>query len=209
MQWGTDPNDSNIWYYNGTPAAVTFFALDYVIPKVWNGTKPDLFVAGPNEGLNLGPFLYSLSGTIGGTYAAIERGIPGVAFSAANSTHRGFLSIDGPDDVAWLNANASVKIVNALGDSVKSGRILPYGYGINVNLPLLNSTCTEPKYVLTRLSGNAVVDTAVLNNETNLFTFGNDVNPGLNQCINGDCSLPGKTVDYPWIWLTYKAKLVW
>jgi len=27
--FGTDPNDSHIWYYNGTPAACTFFALDY------------------------------------------------------------------------------------------------------------------------------------------------------------------------------------
>ena len=65
--FGTDPNDSHIWYYNGTPAACTFFALDYVVPRYWNGTKVDLLVSGPNFGDNLGPFLYTLSGTIGAT----------------------------------------------------------------------------------------------------------------------------------------------
>lgn len=65
--FGTDPADSHIWYYNGTPAAVTFFALDYVVPKVTGWSKVDLVVNGPNFGNNLGPFLYTLSGTIGAT----------------------------------------------------------------------------------------------------------------------------------------------
>ena len=66
-QFGTDPHDSHIWYYNGTPATCTFFALDYVVKNFWNGTQPDLLVSGPNEGANLGPFLYTLSGTMGAT----------------------------------------------------------------------------------------------------------------------------------------------
>ncbi|KAF5687725.1 5' 3' nucleotidase, partial [Fusarium globosum] len=33
---GHDPKDSQIWYYNGTPAACTFVALDYVLPKFAN-----------------------------------------------------------------------------------------------------------------------------------------------------------------------------
>ena len=65
--FGTDPADSHIWYYNGTPAAVTFFALDYVVPKYTGWSKVDLLVSGPNFGNNLGPFLYTLSGTIGAT----------------------------------------------------------------------------------------------------------------------------------------------
>lgn len=35
----------------------------------------DLVVAGPNEGQNNGPFLYTISGTIGATYAAVERNV--------------------------------------------------------------------------------------------------------------------------------------
>jgi len=87
---GTDPNDSNIWYYNGTPAACVFVALDYVIPNFWGNRSIDLFVGGPNFGGNLGPFLYTLSGTMGGTYSAVGRNIPGIAFSGANSEQRSY-----------------------------------------------------------------------------------------------------------------------
>jgi len=151
-------------------------------------------VAGPNEGGNLGPFLYTLSGTIGSTYAAVERGIPGIAFSAANSTHRPYTSVSGTNDIATLNAQAAVKLVNQLvGKGTSDGRILPLGYGLNVNLPLLNSSCSDPTFVQTRLTGGAIVDKAVLNETTGVFTFGNDINSGVNACINGDCSLPGET----------------
>jgi 5'-nucleotidase len=195
IKFGTDPNDSQIWYYNGTPAAVTFFSLDYVIPNFWNGTVPDLYVAGPNEGNNLGPFTYTLSGTVGSTYAAVERGIPGIAFSAGNATHRPYTDVKSSTDVAVLNAAAAVKVVNQLAKSFKSGsRLLPFGYGINVNLPVLNASCTNPNYVQTRLTGGAAVDKAVLNTTTNVFTFGNDfTESGINTCINGDCTLPGET----------------
>ena len=65
--YGTDPYDSHIWYYNGTPAACTFFALDHIVPNVAKWPKADLLIAGPNAGSNLGPFLYTLSGTLGAT----------------------------------------------------------------------------------------------------------------------------------------------
>jgi 5'-nucleotidase len=62
---GTDPHDSHIWYYNGTPAACTFVALDYVLPRYANFSTPDLLLTGPNFGTNLGPFVWTLSGTAG------------------------------------------------------------------------------------------------------------------------------------------------
>ena len=65
--YGTDPMDSHIWYYNGTPAACTFFGLDYIAPVIAKWLKVDLLVTGPNFGTNLGPFLYTLSGTLGAT----------------------------------------------------------------------------------------------------------------------------------------------
>jgi len=45
---GTDPHDSSIWYYNGTPAATAFVGIDYVIPTHFNWSFIDLVVAGPN-----------------------------------------------------------------------------------------------------------------------------------------------------------------
>ena len=50
---GQDPIDSNIWYYNGTPAACTFVALDWVIPQYYDNKTIDLLVSGPNFGTNL------------------------------------------------------------------------------------------------------------------------------------------------------------
>ena len=65
-------------YFNGTPAATAAFALDVIVPMHFG--KPanetiDLVVSGPNEGNNNGPFLYTLSGTIGAAYLSVERGV--------------------------------------------------------------------------------------------------------------------------------------
>jgi 5'-nucleotidase len=83
--------------------------------------------------------------------------------------------------------------VDQLASNVQKGRLLPLGYGINVNLPILNQTCSNPPFVQSRLTGGAIVDKAVFNATSGLFTYGNDVNQGINACINGDCSLPGET----------------
>jgi hypothetical protein len=58
--FGQDPIDPNIFYYNGTPATMVFLALDYVLPKYANLSTVDLVLSGPNFGLNLGPFLYTI-----------------------------------------------------------------------------------------------------------------------------------------------------
>ncbi|KAF1815273.1 sure-like protein [Eremomyces bilateralis CBS 781.70] len=208
--FGQDPNDSHMWYYNGTPAACTFFALDYVLPRqepFGPGVLPDLMVSGPNVGSNAGPFVFTLSGSLGAAYSAVERGIPSIAFSAVNSTHRGYTDVADGDtaDVAVVHAKLSTAIVDRLAENFDKGhghwrrrkdsdRLLPLGYGLNVNIPLITDTCTEPNYVQTRLTGGAVVDIAVYNETTGLFKYGDDLNDGVNACINGDCRLPGETL---------------
>ena len=62
---GPDPLDDHIFYYNGTPAACVFVALDYVLPNFADFKVPDLVLSGPNYGTNLGPSVWSLSGTAG------------------------------------------------------------------------------------------------------------------------------------------------
>lgn len=63
-------------YFNGSPAASAIFGLDVVAPQVYGANHTfDLVVSGPNEGQNAGPFLYTLSGTVGATYASVERGV--------------------------------------------------------------------------------------------------------------------------------------
>lgn len=50
-----DPANNQIWYYNGTPAACTFVALDFVSNQTFGNASIDLLVSGPNVGQNLGP----------------------------------------------------------------------------------------------------------------------------------------------------------
>ncbi|KAF2792871.1 sure-like protein [Melanomma pulvis-pyrius CBS 109.77] len=193
---GTDPNDSNIWYYNGTPAACTFVALDYVLPNFypdWTGA-PDLFLSGPNYGVNLGAFVYSLSGTLGATYAAIARSIPGIALSASNKA-LSYKDVTNTSNPATWAATVSFKVVEQFIDNTgPSQPILPLGYGVNVNIPPLTSA-ELPPVVKTRMTGEAEVDYAAYNETSGLFTWEN-LRPraaGVNACYNGDCSLPGET----------------
>ena len=200
--FGTDPNDSHIWYYNGTPATCTFFALDYVVPNYWNGIKPDLLLSGPNFGTNLGPFLYTLSGTIGATYAAVERSLPAIAFSGGNGGQRSYKEINqttpsGHPDPATIDAQLSVSLVDQLAEQGNKSQLLPFGYGLSVNYPeitsLKNADCVDPPFIQTRMTGGAEVDTAVYDPATGLFSYGSIFPAGVNACINGDCSLPGET----------------
>ncbi|KAH7056990.1 5'/3'-nucleotidase sure [Macrophomina phaseolina] len=202
---GHDPLDDHIWYYNGTPAACTFVNLDFVMPRIWpNVSAPDLLVSGPNVGQNLGPFLYTISGTMGATYAAVSRGIPAIAFSASSiGGQRSYEWINattasGHPDPATIHAELTVKLVQQLVDATPKGeRLLPLGYGINVNFPTItsftNDSCVDPPYILSRLTGGALSDIAVYNETTKLFRYGDIIGAGINTCIHGDCSLPGET----------------
>lgn len=193
---GTDPNDSNIWYYNGTPAACTFVALDYVLPRYypeWDGS-PDLLLAGPNFGTNLGPFVYSLSGTLGATYAAVSRSISGIALSASNPSIA-YMNVTNSSNPATWAAKASFAVVEQfINNTGEDQRVLPLGYGVNVNIPELTDD-TLPTVVKSRLTGEANTDVAVYNEIDGTFTWANlePVAAGVNACYNGNCSLPGET----------------
>ncbi|VUC29605.1 unnamed protein product [Clonostachys rosea] len=201
--FGQDPIDPNIFYYNGTPATMVFLALDYVLPKYANLSTVDLVLSGPNFGLNLGPFLYTISGTIGATYAAVERGIPAIAYSATYSVQTPYTwtnksTAAGLQDPAVITGRLAANLAQSFITKAAGKRILPLGYGVNVNIPYItsftNNSCVNPPYILTRMTNGAIVDKAVYNATTGLFKYGDLVADGVNQCINGDCSLPGETL---------------
>ncbi|EPS36326.1 hypothetical protein H072_10160 [Dactylellina haptotyla CBS 200.50] len=206
--FGSDPMDSHIWYYNGTPAAVTFFALDYLVKRkeIFSGSDPDLIVTGPNEGSNAGPFVFTLSGTVGAAYAAVSRGIPAIAFSASDILNRKYTAVNntGSPDPATIIGKLATKVVNQLANkgAGSNQRLLPYGYGLNVNFPyiatktsaLAKEICVDPAFVHSRLTGGASTNFAAFNEETGIFNWAsNSTSPGVNTCINGDCDLPGET----------------
>ena len=51
------------------------FGIDIIAPQKFGSTPIDLVVSGPNEGQNNGPFIFTLSGTVGATYVSVERGV--------------------------------------------------------------------------------------------------------------------------------------
>lgn len=159
-------------------------------------------LSGPNFGLNAGPFFYTLSGTIGATYAAIERGIPAIAYSAAYSVHTPYHDLNastkaGLLDPATITGRLAANLAQGLVEKANGSRILPLGYGLSVNIPYItsfsNTSCVNPPFILSRQTGGAAVDKAVYNASTGLLTYQNTVPVGANTCINGDCGLPGET----------------
>lgn len=160
---GTDPRDDHIWYYNGTPAAQVLVALDYVLPTFAKFHTPDLVISGPNSGWTLGPFIYTLSGTIGAAITAIERGIPAISFSSGNTDPAPFNWVNastkvGLQDPATITAHLAAALVQSMIDKAAGSPVLPKGYGLSVNMPYITSfssdTCTNPPFVLTRMATN-------------------------------------------------------
>lgn len=152
-------------------------------------------MTGPNFGTNLGPFVWTLSGTAGAAYAATHRSIPAIAISASNEAVPYFDIKNTTNPATWA-AEVAVKAVNAFIKGYDTDTpILPLGYGVNVNIPPLTANHSKLEFVQTRMTGNAHVNEAVLDDEEGTFTWAN-IKPyaaGVNTCVNGDCSLEGET----------------
>ncbi|PIL23722.1 hypothetical protein GSI_13472 [Ganoderma sinense ZZ0214-1] len=196
--FGSDAQNGDLFYFNGTPAASVVFGIDVIAPKKFGSAPIDLVVSGPNEGQNNGPFVFTLSGTVGATYVSVERGIPAIAFSAGNNTHRSFTTNTGD---ASDPANLAAQVVKNLVASVAAGvnttqeRLLPLGVGLSVNIPTFGpeSNCTAPPFVFTRLTGGALVAHISINSTTG-FPVEDDIEAtGINANINGVREDPGET----------------
>ncbi|CAD6902640.1 unnamed protein product [Tilletia controversa] len=150
---GKEKSDDRIWYVNSYPVSSVQVGLEQLAPTVFNGSQPDLVVAGPNEGSNLG-LSYLVSGTYGAARYAVEQGIPAIAFSAGDSTHRPYTVIKGADDQAYVYARLATAFIERLTEGGKP--FLPRNTGLNINFPsAITRDCTPGKemYILTRLLG--------------------------------------------------------
>lgn len=200
--WGHEEDDINVWYFDGTPASCVSFGMDYLIPKHFHNKSVDLVIAGPNEGTNISPGMFTLSGTIGATYSAVGRGLPAIAFSGRlenNSFYQDDIEKE-DDDSFYANVYARkvVEIVNTLFTSQNNyPYLLPYTTGLNVNLPLINEDCMDPEWALTRLSGQQSVSAGISYNETlGLFDWRDVHYDPTTKCIFGDCDLPSESTIY-------------
>lgn len=166
-----------------------------MLPTYADFKVPDLVLTGPNYGTNLGPFVWTLSGTAGAAYSATERGIPAIALAGSNEKGS-YKDVTNATHPATLVAKASLKVIKqVISSAPKGGPLLPLGYGLTVNIPPLTPENASPKIVQTRMTGNAHVNTAVRNKTDGTFTWANikPYSAGVNACNSGDCSLPGET----------------
>ncbi|KAG5358646.1 Acid phosphatase [Yarrowia sp. B02] len=198
--WGHDENDDHIWYFDGTPSAAMSFGLDYAIPRLFNNATVDLVVSGPNEGWNIGPYVYTMSGTNGAMYSAVLRGVPAIAFSGMNQ-HQYYANASTSDNAAHkIYAKAATGIVNNLVKNAEDrATLLPYGVGLSVNLPRAGDVdptgqCKEIKPIFTRQTGPAAIVLKLTYNETtNRFSYGITNSEASKACLNGDCILPDES----------------
>lgn len=199
--WGHEPNDDHIWYFNGTPASSVAFGLDYVLPVHFNLSGVDLVVSGPNQGLNLSPGLFTISGTIGAAYNAVYRGVPAIAFSGSNGNNTFYEDSDlnDPQNPSVIYAAKVVQIVNQLFKSQGDNpRALPLSIGISVNLPKVGSQsttgCNDPSWVATRLTGAKASGPSLAFNETSgLFSWKDRESNALSNRISGSVVVPSES----------------
>ncbi len=150
---GTDPADANINYVDGTPVAATLYGLDVVASAKW-GKQPDLLISGPNEGANTGHITIS-SGTVSNVVYGINRNVPSVAVSYGDSASRSYKTLPADPasgDPAYKVANLIVTLVAQLQKGAdSSGRLLPAGVGLNVNIPTFTATCSPSSFTPSRI----------------------------------------------------------
>lgn len=201
--WNHEKDDLNVWYFNGTPASSVAFGLNYVIPNYFNNRTVDLVVSGPNEGANLGPGFFTISGTVGAAYTAIGRSIPAIAFSGSNSNNSFFKDDEGKkNDTTFapnIYAKKIVEIVEKLFESANNHPdLLPLTTGINVNFPAISKSCLDPEWVFSRLSGPSSLSIDLTYNATlGLFGYKYAQYEGAEQNVFGDLTLPSES------WLYY------
>ncbi|CAK7895413.1 acid phosphatase [[Candida] anglica] len=156
--WGQDQDDKNIWYFNGTPSSCVSFALDYLFPEYYSDKTIDYVFAGPNEGPNLTPGFFTVSGTMGATYSAIYRGIPAVSFSGSDFNNSFFKDSLNNDESNPANIYAK-KVVEIAQKLSNASTPLPPRTGLSINFPkvgTLKSSCTNPVWQYTRVDGSCI-----------------------------------------------------
>ena len=124
------------------------YGISTLAPESFGGA-PDIVVAGPNVGSNIG-IVTQFSGTVGAAVEAAKHGIPGIAFSGASG-----------DPTAWnapvpeyskIYADLATVVTQALTSGDKP--YLPEDTWLNVNFPAVNDECSSVSdfsFVLSRI----------------------------------------------------------
>lgn len=127
-------HSDDVWSVDGRPADAVLVALQSVLI-----TPPDVVVAGPNFGQNLGQNVVN-SGTVGAAVMAVQENVPAVAVSVGiDLAERRAEPVHYPSTIAAFDDAAAlvVRLLDVLdGRRRDVGRLLPPGLALNVNVPL-------------------------------------------------------------------------
>jgi 5'/3'-nucleotidase SurE len=162
-------------YVNSYPVTAMRYGIQTLSPQIFGGA-PDIAVAGPNVGANLGSTVL-VSGTVGAATEASKEGIPAIAFSGTTGSQTAWTAT--PALYEQVYAALSTTVTQTLVGSGKP--YLPSNIWLNVNFPAVSSsTCSSTrnfKFVLSRInSATSSSDVVTCNNGGRLPTETSVVN---------------------------------
>lgn len=147
---GTNSSNTRFNYVNSYPVTSVKYGIANLSPKLF-GAAPDIVVAGPNIGPNLGLVAF-FSGTVGAATEAAKEGIPAIAFSGTSGTATAWYAK--VPSYSTVYAQLATKITQTLTKSAKP--YLASNIWLNVNFPASTSTAcssaSQFKFVLSRIN---------------------------------------------------------
>ena len=117
-------SSDEIYSVSSTPTTAMLYGIDVLAKHHW-GSKPHLIIAGPNLGLHTGIDALH-SGVVGAAVTALARGIPAIAINVEPEPSA---------DEELASHNAVLKVVPIIRELASYEKILPEGYGLNINVP--------------------------------------------------------------------------
>lgn len=138
-------------YVNSFPVTSIKYGIDTVAPQFFDG-PPQLAVAGPNVGGNLGPTVF-VSGTVGAATYAATAGVPAIAFSGESGEQTAW-DVEPVPAYSGIYAALAANFTELVLDS--GTPYLPDGVYLNVNFPEAGdgTACVSAKdfrFVLSRI----------------------------------------------------------
>ncbi|EME42595.1 hypothetical protein DOTSEDRAFT_46102 [Dothistroma septosporum NZE10] len=146
--YGNNDSEPRLNYVNSYPVTAMRYGIQNLSSLVFGG-PPDIAVAGPNAGNNLG-WTTLISGTVAAAVEAAKLGLPAIAFSGLGR----YLPWTTPvQPYMEIYADLSTMVTQVLSNG--SGAYLPEDTILNVNFPRVHDDKCSPtsdfEFVLTRV----------------------------------------------------------
>ncbi|OBZ74914.1 Acid phosphatase [Grifola frondosa] len=159
---GCNNTDSRLNYVNAYPVDAVRHGIETIAPNVFDGSKPEFVVSGPNIGGNLG-LVVLFSGTVGAACEAARQGIPAVAFSGKSGSQVSYTTLESaPNAPSSVSAHIYSELTTYFVDTLTSNAapFLPDGVIVNVNYASIDKCRDAASYqwVFSRLITNIFVE---------------------------------------------------